>query len=124
MPGLLANRQLHGIGLIVLRVMIRTHRIQPGLQRHGLLGHGLRRLKEYGLPAAGTFHVNDLGVRELEVFQMLGQGNSVRQIAESLELSIPTINSFRNRIKEKLNLKSSTEVMLHAVQWLNEQAGK
>jgi DNA-binding NarL/FixJ family response regulator len=77
-----------------------------------------------GKNEARSSPIEALSDRELEVFQMLGQGNSVRQIAESLELSIPTINSFRNRIKEKLNLKSSTEVMLHAVQWLNEQAGK
>jgi len=68
--------------------------------------------------------IDALSDRELEVFQMLGQGRSVRQIAEDLDLSIPTINSFRNRIKDKLTLKSSTEVMLHAVQWLNEQAGR
>jgi len=55
---------------------------------------------------------------------MLGQGKSVRQIAEDLGLSIPTINSFRNRIKEKLQLKSSTEVMLHAIQWLRDGVEK
>ncbi|MCU0772651.1 MAG: response regulator transcription factor [Verrucomicrobia bacterium] len=68
--------------------------------------------------------VADLSDRELEVFQMLGQGKSVRQIAADLDLSIPTINSFRNRIKEKLGLKSSTEVMLHAIQWLRDEMGK
>jgi DNA-binding NarL/FixJ family response regulator len=68
--------------------------------------------------------IESLSDRELEVFQMLGQGKSVRQIAEDLDLSIPTINSFRNRIKDKLHLKSSTEVMLHAVQWLRDEAGK
>ena len=68
--------------------------------------------------------IDALSDRELEVFQMLGQGKSVRQIAEDLTLSIPTINSFRNRIKEKLHLKSSTEVMLHAIQWLRDEVGK
>lgn len=68
--------------------------------------------------------IDSLSDRELEVFQMLGQGKSVRQIAEGLDLSIPTINSFRNRIKEKLHLKSSTEVMLHAIQWLRDEADK
>lgn len=65
--------------------------------------------------------VEMLSDRELEVFRMLGQGKGVRQIAEELELSIPTINSFRNRIKEKLKLKNSTEVMLHAIQWLRDE---
>lgn len=68
--------------------------------------------------------IGTLSDRELEVFQMLGQGKSVRQIAHELSLSIPTINSFRNRIKEKLRLKSSTEVMLHAIQWSRDEVGK
>ena len=62
-----------------------------------------------------------LSDRELEVFRMLGQGKGVRQIAEELGLTIPTINSFRNRIKEKLQLKSSTEVMLHAIQSFRQE---
>jgi DNA-binding NarL/FixJ family response regulator len=65
-----------------------------------------------------------LSDRELEVFRMLGQGKGVRQIAEELGLTIPTINSFRNRIKEKLQLNSSTEVMLHAIHWSREESAK
>jgi DNA-binding NarL/FixJ family response regulator len=61
-----------------------------------------------------------LSDRELEVFRMLGQGKGVRQIAEEMNVTIPTINSFRNRIKEKLQLKTSTEVMLHAIHWSRE----
>ena len=61
-----------------------------------------------------------LSDRELEVFRMLGLGKGVRQIAEEMGVTIPTINSFRNRIKEKLQLHSSTEVMLHAIHWSRE----
>src|SRR5580658_2040835 len=61
-----------------------------------------------------------LSDRELEVFQMLGEGKSSRQIAETLDLTIPTIHSFRNRIKEKLQLKNSTELVLHAMQWVRD----
>jgi DNA-binding NarL/FixJ family response regulator len=63
-----------------------------------------------------------LSDRELEVFRLLGQGRGVRQISEELGVTIPTINSFRNRIKEKLNLRTSTEVMLHAVEWIRDQS--
>ena len=63
-----------------------------------------------------------LSDRELEVFQMLGMGKGVREIAEEMNVTIPTVNSFRNRIKEKLQLKSSTEVMLHAIHWSREGA--
>ena len=68
--------------------------------------------------------LESLSDRELEVFRMLGQGKGVRQIAEEMNLSIPTINSFRNRIKEKLQLKSSTEVMLHAIHWIREESSR
>jgi DNA-binding NarL/FixJ family response regulator len=61
--------------------------------------------------------VQQLSDRELEVFKMLGEAKGVREIAERLNITIATVNSFRNRIKEKLGLKSSTEVMLHAIQW-------
>src|ERR1051326_8543242 len=66
-----------------------------------------------GGPDAPASSVDALSDRELEVFRALGQGKGVRQIAEELGVTVATINSFRNRIKEKLQLKSSTEVMLH-----------
>jgi DNA-binding NarL/FixJ family response regulator len=65
--------------------------------------------------------IEQLSDRELQVFQMLGEGHSSRQIAEALDLTIPTIHSFRNRIKEKLQLKNSTELVLHAMQWVRER---
>ena len=57
------------------------------------------------------------------MFRLLGQGKSSRQIAEDLNLTVATINSFRNRIKEKLQLKNSTELLLHAAQWVGEGTG-
>src|SRR5579863_2188591 len=68
--------------------------------------------------------VEQLSDRELEVFQMLGEGKSSRQIAEDLNLTIPTIHSFRNRIKEKLQFKNSTELTLQAMQWVRERMAK
>jgi DNA-binding NarL/FixJ family response regulator len=64
-----------------------------------------------------------LSDRELEVFRMLGLGKKVRQIAEEMNICIPTINTFRNRIMTKLQLNSSTEVMLHAIHWSREEPG-
>jgi len=66
--------------------------------------------------------IEQLSDRELEVFRMLGEGKPTRQIAEELKLTIPTIHSFRTRIKEKLQLKNATEMMLHAIQWVREHA--
>src|SRR5581483_5864055 len=51
--------------------------------------------------------VESLSDRELEVFQLIGQGMGTREIAETLSLSVPTINGFRARIKTKLNVTSA-----------------
>jgi DNA-binding NarL/FixJ family response regulator len=61
--------------------------------------------------------LEDLSDRELEVFNLIGQGHGTRQIAEELHLSIKTIESHRAHIKEKLNLKNATELVQHAIQW-------
>ena len=66
--------------------------------------------------------IENLSNRELEVFRLLGEGKASREIAQQLELSIATINSFRNRIKEKLNLKNSSELILHAIHWVKENS--
>lgn len=61
--------------------------------------------------------IDRLTDRELEVFGMIGKGLSTREIAGKLHLSIKTIGTYRERIKEKLNLKHATELVRHAVHW-------
>lgn len=65
-----------------------------------------------------------LSDRELEVFRMLGQGKGTRQIAQDLEVSIPTVQSFRNRIKEKLHIRTAPELVLHAIHWVQSESAK
>ena len=65
-----------------------------------------------------------LSDRELEVFESIGRGLATREIAERLHLSVKTVESYRARIKTKLNLQTAAEVMQHAVQWVeNEKVG-
>jgi DNA-binding NarL/FixJ family response regulator len=61
--------------------------------------------------------LEDLSDRELEVFTLIGQGCTTRQISEKLHLSIKTVETHRAHIKEKLNLKNSTELVQHAIHW-------
>ncbi|MHC4192351.1 MAG: response regulator [Planctomycetota bacterium] len=70
---------------------------------------------------AGTSPIDRLTNRELDVFSLLGQGRGTRQIAEQLCLSVKTIETYRSRIKEKLNISSSSELLLYAFQWANRQ---
>jgi DNA-binding NarL/FixJ family response regulator len=65
--------------------------------------------------------VEELSDRELEVFNLIGQGHGTRPIAEKLHLSIKTIESHRAHIKEKLNLQNATELVHHAIQWVQSE---
>ncbi|MEO5917137.1 MAG: response regulator transcription factor [Luteolibacter sp.] len=62
--------------------------------------------------------VSKLADRELEVFQLIGRGCGTRKIAESLGLSVKTIESYRARIKDKLNLEDGVQLLQRAVQWV------
>ncbi len=62
-----------------------------------------------------------LSDRELEVFELTGRGLGTRDIAERLHLSVKTVESYRARIKTKLNLGTATELVQHAVQWVESE---
>jgi DNA-binding NarL/FixJ family response regulator len=70
----------------------------------------------------GTSSLDVLSDRELEVFHLIGQGRSTREIAEQLHLSVKTVESYRENIKEKLRLQNATELIQHAIHWLHDQA--
>ena len=65
--------------------------------------------------------IETLSNRELEVFEMIGKGMSTKQIAARLGLSPKTIETYREHIKQKLNLANATELTRNAVQWVLEQ---
>lgn len=65
--------------------------------------------------------IGQLSDRELEVFQLLGQGYETRQIADSLNISMKTVQAFCARIKEKLQLTSATELLREAIRWYESQ---
>ena len=65
--------------------------------------------------------IEQLSDRELEVFQWLGRGLSVNEIAERLKVSPKTVESFRAHIKDKLDLANSAEVVRVAVRWFEER---
>jgi DNA-binding NarL/FixJ family response regulator len=66
---------------------------------------------------AGRSPIEQLSDRELEVFDMLGRGLGTRQIAETLGISLKTVQAYCARMKEKLNLGSGTELLREAIRW-------
>lgn len=55
--------------------------------------------------------------RELQVFDLVGQGFGTRQIAEQLGLDVKTVETYRARIKDKLELKDASELLRKAIAW-------
>lgn len=72
-------------------------------------------------PRGSTSPIEKLSDREFEVFQLIGQGKSTRDIAEQLHLSSKTVDVHRSHIKEKLDLKDATSLIRHAVRWVETQ---
>jgi DNA-binding NarL/FixJ family response regulator len=65
--------------------------------------------------------ISRLTDRELEILQLLGQGEDSHSIATKLHLSFKTVDAHRGHIKEKLNLKSGTELIVFAARWLERE---
>ena len=57
-----------------------------------------------------------LSDREFQVFRLIGTGKSARDIAEELNLSMSTVNTYRTRILQKMNLKTDAEIIRYAIQ--------
>ena len=59
--------------------------------------------------------------RELEILELIGRGRATRQIAETLGLGMATIDTYRARIKEKMNFRSGTELQHFAIRWVRDR---
>jgi DNA-binding NarL/FixJ family response regulator len=74
-----------------------------------------------GSPVDGLSPLEVLSDRELEVFQLLGQGYETRRVAEMLGVSIKTVQAFCAKIKDKLQLANASELLREAVRWSEKQ---
>jgi len=63
-----------------------------------------------------------LSDRELEVFELIGNGSTTREIAERMHVSIKTVESYRTRIKAKLDISTGNELIKQAVQWVASES--
>ncbi len=72
-------------------------------------------------PRGSSSPIEKLTDREFEVFKLIGEGKSTRDIAQQLGLSSKTVDVHRGHIKEKLDLKDTTAVVRHAVRWVETQ---
>ncbi|MCA1949306.1 MAG: response regulator transcription factor [Treponema sp.] len=65
--------------------------------------------------------IKRLSDRELEVFRFIGRGFGAAEIAELMNLSVKTVNAYRDHIKEKLNIATAADLRRYAVEWIADQ---
>jgi DNA-binding NarL/FixJ family response regulator len=76
----------------------------------------LRAIAQGDAPSSES-PVERLSDRELEVFELIGQGHGATEIARKLHLSVKTIETYQSKLKEKLSLKDAGELLKHALRW-------
>ena len=84
-----------------------------------IMGNLLNRVRT-GRDSLEKTPLDSLSDREFAVLRLIGEGKSTGEIAQLLNLSVRTISTYRERIKEKLQLKSSTELIRYAVCWVED----
>jgi DNA-binding NarL/FixJ family response regulator len=84
----------------------------------GMAAKMVSKLVGTGTRTAGSV-ADALSDRELEVFRMIGEGFSTREMAEKLHLSIKTVETYRAHIKDKLGLSDANELLRSAIRWVN-----
>ncbi len=85
-----------------------------------------RMLRQYarGVSVEARSPLASLSDRELEVFRLIGGGSSTRQIADTLHLSVKTVESYQAHIKEKLALRTAHELHHRAIEWAVSEKAK
>ena len=104
------------------KVVTAIHRILGGdIYVSEAMGKKLLRTFQEGRPEISGPSVERLSDRELEVFRLIGQGYGTRQIADTLHVSVKKVNTYRQHIKEKLKFETGSELLRHAIQWVQSE---
>ena len=108
-----AKKVIHGISAVLAGQLFVSEKIAAQMAEKFVAGR----------TAANASPVEQLSDRELEVFQLLGRGQSTRQIAEHLHVGFKTVQAYCARIKQKLKLANATELLRAAMQWNENHPG-
>jgi DNA-binding NarL/FixJ family response regulator len=115
--GYITKHEMTGDVVTAVRQVIAGKRYISANMVDALLGKMMSGNRKEGISP-----LEILSNRELEVFQLMGQGFKRGEIASLLHLSVKTIGTYRENIKQKMNLKTAPELMKHAVTWVQSQS--
>ena len=89
---------------------------------NGIKSHLLQEMMEKaGGKRTARTGLQKLSDRELEVYERFGAGQTTREIADALGISVKTVETHRDHIRRKLGMRNSAELMRHAVRWAEGQ---
>lgn len=91
--------------------------LEGGIYVSDSVGSAMIEKSAAGTSNPSTNPIDRLSNRELQVLHLIGKGLSTRETAKSLNLSVKTIESHRQRIKRRLGLQSGTQLVLYAINW-------
>lgn len=111
--GYINKGEARGKVLDALRIVLKGETYLTPALNGRLIGRALGRNERQSRSL-----VSPLSNRELQVFEMIGRGRSVKSIAAELKLSSHTVNRHRENIKAKLNLADAPALQLAAMQWM------
>lgn len=94
-----------------------SEKMTAGFLRALTTAGGAGGIKELAQP------INRLTDRELEVMELIGLGRTTREIAAALQLGVATVDTYRARIKEKMNFRNAVELQHFAIRWVREREG-
>lgn len=100
------------------RILLAIRRVLSGgiYLNEKVAGHIIGRLTASSAPAAAS-PAEQLADRELQVFDLVGRGLATIEIAARLHIAVKTVETYRARIKEKLQLQNSSELRQCAISW-------
>jgi DNA-binding NarL/FixJ family response regulator len=108
--GYINKQELQSQVVDALRTVLRGERYLSTVMSQRLIAQAIGSKVAH----VGTETLTD---RELQIFQLIGRGKSTREIAQELNVSVHTIDSHREHIRAKLDLRNGTELIQRAVQW-------
>lgn len=108
--GYINKQELQGKVIEGVRAVLRGERYLSNAMTQLLVNRAVQ-------PRRSRSQHGELTPRELRVFDLIGRGLSTREIAERLVVSIHTIESHREHIRAKLNLRNGSELLQRAMRW-------
>ena len=108
--GYIHKQELQGSVIDAIRAVLRGEQYLSVAMTQRLAGQAISR-------KSAPLGIEGLTDREMQVFELIGRGISTRAIAGQLHLSVHTIESYREKLRLKLQLRDGTELVQRAVQW-------